>query len=153
MPHSPLPDERSAAVWASIQRLQRSAGRLDERIGDELGLTEVAAKALIAVGEGARTVSGLADVCGRHISTTSRLVDGLVQRGLVDREEDPDDRRAVRLSLTPEGAVAAEQVAEMSLDLLAASLQDLEPRDVEELARLLSALAEGIERRLPPLED
>lgn len=33
----------------------------------------------------------------------SRMVDRLLARGLVERAENPEDRRAVRISLTPEG--------------------------------------------------
>lgn len=43
----------------------------------------------------------------RHLSvrpsTTSQLVERLVQAGLVQRESDPDDRRAVRLRLSKKG--------------------------------------------------
>lgn len=136
------------AVSTSIDRLQRVAGHLWERLGDELELTEVSALALVAIGEGAQTVSAVADACGRHVSTASRLVDGLVQRGLVVREEDPGDRRAVRLTLTATGASAAERVEESHRELLEASLADLSPGDVDELARLLDAFATSVERRI-----
>jgi long-chain acyl-CoA synthetase len=35
--------------------------------------------------------------------TVTAIIDGLVARGLVDRTSDPNDRRRVRLCLTPEG--------------------------------------------------
>lgn len=146
-------DSQLTAVWASIERLQRVAGRIDERIGDELDLTEVAARALLAVAEGCRTVSAVADRCGRHVSTASRLVDVLVQRDLVLREEDTEDRRAVRLTLTPAGEDAAARIRHVSLDLLTASLADLDPADVDELARLLDQLAAAVEQRSPALDD
>lgn len=140
------------AVATSIDRLQRVAGRLWEVVADELDLTEVAALALVAVGEGAVTVSAVADACGRHVSTASRVVDGLVQRGLVDRREDPEDRRAVRLSLTPAGVTAAARVEESNRALLEASLAELSPADVDELARLLDELAAAAERRAPRVD-
>lgn len=36
-------------------------------------------------------------------STVTGLVDGLVDQGLVERQEDPEDRRVVRVTLTTEG--------------------------------------------------
>lgn len=146
----PIPPDAAqlAAVWESIERLQRSAGRLEEQLGQELGLTDMTATALAAVADGARTVSAVAEACGRHVSTASRIVDGLVERQLVRREEDPADRRAVRLTLTPQGASAAERVLELNHELLAESLAELDPRDVDELARILSAFAAAVERRL-----
>lgn len=140
------------AVSTSIDRLQRVAGRVGERLSDELGLTEVAAQALVAVAEGARTVSSVAEATGRHVSTASRTVDGLVQADLVSRQEDPQDRRAVRLTLTPRGAATARRVEDYNREVIASSLTDLPAEDVAELARLLGALADAAERSLPPLD-
>ncbi len=49
---------------------------------------------------------GVSDV-GAHMAITaaaaSQLVEGLVQKGLMERTEDPADRRAKQLTLTPRG--------------------------------------------------
>ena len=45
-------------------------------------------------------------------STVSRLVGQLVDRGWVERGTDPADRRATVLTLTPDGADAADSLAE-----------------------------------------
>ena len=47
------------------------------------------------------TVGDLAEAIGRSPSATSRLVDGLVRRRLVERHEEPEDRRQRTLRLTP----------------------------------------------------
>jgi DNA-binding MarR family transcriptional regulator len=57
-----------------------------------LGFTQLAALYVLADGEAA-TVAELADALGRSPSATSRLVDGLVRRSLVERRIDGDDRR------------------------------------------------------------
>jgi DNA-binding MarR family transcriptional regulator len=49
------------------------------------------------------TVGELADRLARSKSVTSRLVDHMVKRGWVDRAEDPADRRAKRVLITPKG--------------------------------------------------
>ncbi|HEY1969664.1 MAG TPA: MarR family transcriptional regulator [Pseudonocardia sp.] len=74
--------------------------------GMDLSLTQVATLYLLAVDAehgNARTVRELAERIGRSVSATSRLVDQLVGAGLVDRREDPTDRRAKRLTLTEQG--------------------------------------------------
>jgi DNA-binding MarR family transcriptional regulator len=74
--------------------------------GLDLSLTQVATLYLLAVDAEhgtARTVRQLAERIGRSVSATSRLVDQLVGAGLVDRREDPADRRAKRLTLTEQG--------------------------------------------------
>lgn len=45
-------------------------------------------------------------------STASRIVGCLEERGLVRRDPDPDDRRALRLALTPSGRSVAAQLAD-----------------------------------------
>ena len=37
------------------------------------------------------------------LSTATRLIDGLVESGYAERVPDPEDRRVVRVKLTPEG--------------------------------------------------
>jgi DNA-binding MarR family transcriptional regulator len=48
-------------------------------------------------------VSEIGDRLGVTNAAASQAVDRLVQLGLVERTEDPDDRRAKRLGLTPKG--------------------------------------------------
>jgi DNA-binding MarR family transcriptional regulator len=49
------------------------------------------------------TLRELSEQLGVRPSTASPLVEGLVQAGLVQRRDDPRDRRALRLSLTDKG--------------------------------------------------
>jgi DNA-binding MarR family transcriptional regulator len=49
-------------------------------------------------------MSELAERVMRSPSGLTRIVDRLVRAGLVERHPDPDDRRATRATLTPEGA-------------------------------------------------
>ena len=49
------------------------------------------------------TLRAISDELGLSLPGVSRAVDGLHKRGMVKRVEDPDDRRAKRLSLTAKG--------------------------------------------------
>ncbi len=51
----------------------------------------------------AASLSAVADRVGLSLPAMSRLVEGLVQRRLVHREESPADRRRVTLHLTADG--------------------------------------------------
>jgi DNA-binding MarR family transcriptional regulator len=67
-----------------------------------LGFTQLAA--LYVLAEGRTTTTGeLAEAIGRSPSATSRLVDGLVRRRLVERRAEQEDRRQRTLWLTPRG--------------------------------------------------
>lgn len=73
------------------------------RMGDEEpNLPQVATLYVLDVGA-TPTVGELAERLGRSTSVTSRLVDHMVKRGWVDRAEDPEDRRAKRVQITPKG--------------------------------------------------
>lgn len=66
-----------------------------------LGFTQLAA--LYVLADGGTTVGELAEVLGRSPSATSRLVEGLVRRRLVERRAEPEDRRQRLLALTHRG--------------------------------------------------
>src|SRR4051812_47225590 len=55
---------------------------------------------------GPLSIKALAEVTRRSLSSASRLVDGLVTRGLVERSEDPRDRRAKVVALAELGRQA-----------------------------------------------
>ncbi|HMM94927.1 MarR family transcriptional regulator [Phycicoccus sp.] len=58
---------------------------------------------LIRLEDGPRTPKELADIERVSAPSMSRTVTGLVERGYVDRADDPTDGRQVILSLTAEG--------------------------------------------------
>src|SRR5512143_3249388 len=67
-----------------------------------LGFTQLAALYELADGS-TTTVGELAESLSRSPSATSRLVDGLVRRRLVERREEPEDRRQRSVRLTQRG--------------------------------------------------
>jgi DNA-binding MarR family transcriptional regulator len=73
------------------------------QLGDlKLGFTQLAA--LYVLAEGATTtIADLADAINRSPSATSRLVDGLEKRRLVERRIEEDDARQRSVWLTPRG--------------------------------------------------
>ena len=58
---------------------------------------------LILLSEGDEAASALADKLAVSRPSVTGVVDGLVGRGLVQRDQDPDDRRRVGHSLTRDG--------------------------------------------------
>ncbi len=73
----------------------------DDRTG---GLSVVQCHTVIDLGDaGQATISQMADRMGVDKSTLSRTMDGLVEKKLAARTPNPDDRRSLLVSLTPEG--------------------------------------------------
>jgi DNA-binding MarR family transcriptional regulator len=89
------------------------------------------------------SLSEVAEHIGLSLPTMSKLVDGLLGRGLLTRVEDPSDRRRVLLCLTEEGramlggALAATQ--SYLAGLLGELLPDQQATVVEAMAALRSA--------------
>ena len=75
----------------------------------EANLTLAQYRVLVFLDAGKRPASDVAALLDVVPSTVTSVVDGLCGRHLVARGEDPEDRRRVVLSLTPEGRT---QVAE-----------------------------------------
>ena len=68
------------------------------------GLTMWAYVVLLALdGEPVRTQNALAEAIGADKTRIISVLDGLQERGLIERRPDPGDRRARLLSITPEG--------------------------------------------------
>lgn len=130
----------------ATERLRRIGARVWRRIEQDVGLGPMHAYVLEAIAQGATQVSAVADTCGRHVSSASRLVDALVGRGLVTRIEDPSDRRAVVLGLTESGERAARRIAAAHHAFIADVLSRMPPRDVEALTQTLTRFAETAER-------
>ncbi|NIM48179.1 MAG: MarR family transcriptional regulator [Gemmatimonadales bacterium] len=76
--------------------------QLREVTGSKLTFSQLKLLKMVAITE-AYTVSNVAAFLGVSNAAASRAVDRLVRRGLLRRTESADDRRAVELSLTPEG--------------------------------------------------
>ena len=76
----------------------------------ELGITSTQASILFMLASGkCLTAAELAREYGIDASAVTRLIDRLEKRGLLSRVRSKEDRRVVRLALTPEGHAIAEQ--------------------------------------------
>ncbi|MFF9839667.1 MarR family winged helix-turn-helix transcriptional regulator [Streptomyces sp. NPDC013740] len=102
----------------------------------EFGLTPQQGQLLCVLMPQPYGMGELGAVLGLAKSSLTGLVDRTAQRGLVRREPDPEDGRAVRIVLTEEGArIAEEFYAETCrrIDLLPASLDPAERGNLAEL--------------------
>jgi DNA-binding MarR family transcriptional regulator len=89
------------------------------------------------------SIGDLADVVGLSQPATVRMVDRLVEQGLLSREAGRD-RRTVALVPTEAGSRAADAVLEARAEALAPLLRDLSGRERATLACLLGRVAAGL---------
>jgi DNA-binding MarR family transcriptional regulator len=91
------------------------------------GMTVAQAATLEALADGGLRLGELGQRLGIAPSTLSRNLDRLVERGLVLRGADPNDRRALKAELTKEGRLSAKAVRQSELNFARSILDNLPP--------------------------
>jgi DNA-binding MarR family transcriptional regulator len=86
-------------------------------------------------------VMDVAELLGVTNAAASRSIDRLVQRGLVDRNVTPEDRRAVDLTLTPTAEALLARFTEARNRELNRLLGHYPDGDMERAARILNDMA------------
>lgn len=119
-----------------------AAARFAERIAAlELTPPQTGLLRAIAAGPG-QSQQALATHLGTPPSRLVPLVDGLAERGLVERRRNPDDRRLYALHLTEAGQATLGRVAEVAMahdDALCAALDPAERATLRELLARVAA--------------
>jgi DNA-binding MarR family transcriptional regulator len=93
---------------------------------------------------GPLTVGEAAAHLSRAQSVVSEIVSHLEREGLLEREDDPADRRRTLIWLTPHGHEALRRDREvLGLDLLARTMARLPPGQAEQLIEGLRALVDA----------
>jgi DNA-binding MarR family transcriptional regulator len=105
-----------------------------------LGFTQLAALYVLADGS-TNTIGELAESLGRSPSATSRLVDGLVRRRLVERHEEPEDRRQRSIWLTHRGRAILRAVDRARADQFLTAVRPLPTAERALVAMGVAALA------------
>ena len=75
-------------------------------------------------------------------STLTGIIDRLERDGLVERRQDPQDRRSIQVFLTPKAKKAGPRVLELANELDASLRQSFPKADMETFEGVLRALAE-----------
>jgi len=91
------------------------------------------------LGDGARP-GQVADAVGIEPPSLVRIIDQLVNAGLVLRQDDPSDRRAKTLSLTAAGKRMAERLEKALVPFRRELFKDMPQADVEATVRVLMKL-------------
>ncbi len=82
----------------------------------------------------------------KSISTMTRVVGQLVRRGYVRRQQDPEDRRVVHISITPQGKAIVAAINRDLIETQKSILQAIPTDQWEGAFKVLEALAHGARR-------
>lgn len=140
--------ELGASMLAVRRALARDFMRAAVQALGRSDLTILQFGTLLMLEDGqARTVGELSGQIGRSMSATSRMIDQLVARELLRRQEDPDDRRARRVTISPAGRKFVRTLmrrrAAAELELMAS----MSEADQQTVVRALTLLAGAARRK------
>ena len=105
------------AQWAVLFRIERSEGLKQSELAEVLDLQPI---------------------------TLTRLIDRLCDNGLIERRNDPTDRRAKRLFLLPAAKPVLEKLNVLGRDLIADALAGLDRKEIEGLVGRLGTVKENL---------
>jgi DNA-binding MarR family transcriptional regulator len=117
----------------------------------ELDLSVAQVRTLFALGNrGPMVIGQIAQCLGIGVSTGGHLVEKLVQAGLVERAEDPEDRRRTVARLTARGEELHGRLFTGAENMIPPFVDDMSDEDLAAFCQGLKGLNEAIENRLPP---
>jgi DNA-binding MarR family transcriptional regulator len=141
------PSEKCAArVMETVPLLMRFI-RADMRShnADSLSIPQLRSLSFINRNPGT-SLSEVAEHLGVTCATASTTIERLVQRHLVERTENPQERRRVVLNLTEEGKLLFTQSQEKTSAHIADILDSLTPEEVSHIEEGLTLLKNVFER-------
>ena len=132
-------------MYALASYLMRTAnvGTFNAIAELDLSFTQIKTLCALEAEDEGRSVKALADSLGLSLPATSRAVDGLYERGLVGREEDPEDRRMKRVRLTDAGRKVPLALSEARLSALAELIGSLGEEEASALSQALELILES----------
>jgi DNA-binding MarR family transcriptional regulator len=143
-------EDRDGAI-ERILAAQRDLGRAlltgnaHPLLGLNLTMRQLQVLLLCAV-RGSAAGQELAGDMGIGLATLTGIVDRLAAQGLVDRREDPADRRVRRVELTARGRELVDDVLEARTRHLRGLLERLDRDDLHAVERIMGRLREVAEQ-------
>ncbi len=127
-------------VFTAVQRSGSSEDVFELIEELDLSLTQFKLLTELAALERPCSIKQAGACVGLSLPAASRSADVLVRRGLLERQEDPEDRRIKRLTLTAKGAEAAGRIRAARLAGLESFVAPLDPAERRHLATAIRSL-------------
>jgi MarR family transcriptional regulator for hemolysin len=142
-----LSDQTLSSLTAALTHSSRAYRAAADKVAADYGLSQATGLPVLVIsrfGENGVRPGVLAETLSLEASSLVRVVDHLIESGLLERHEDPNDRRAKILRLTAEGEKTAELMDQALRPFRRKLFGAFEPGDVEACLRVLSGLPDVI---------
>ncbi|MGI5837228.1 MAG: MarR family winged helix-turn-helix transcriptional regulator [Chloroflexota bacterium] len=105
---------------------------LDQSFDQQVTPSQVVALRYLSLNESS-LMSDVAEGLGISFPAATKTIDRLVRKSLVNRTEDPHDRRVVRIRLTEQGKQLVEEINQERSRRFATVLERMDPRSLNSL--------------------
>ena len=134
-------DYRTEQMAAQLHSVSMRMLRMLRREDEEAGMSASRLSALsVIVFAGPLSLNDLSNAEHVRAPTMSRIVEHLVQDGLVTREPDPKDRRSIRIAATPAGRALLDDGRAQRVKAIGGRLQKLADSERRALHRGLELM-------------
>jgi MarR family transcriptional regulator, 2-MHQ and catechol-resistance regulon repressor len=142
-----IDDERLHLMGLIVRSHRLLTDRLGRELEQDVGIPLVFFDVLINVGaapDGMVTMSRLSNDIALTTGGVTRLVDRMVDAGLVERQACPNDRRSIHVILTPEGRAVLDRAIAAHIEGIDRHLMaHLSDKDRANLATVLTKILSG----------
>jgi DNA-binding MarR family transcriptional regulator len=138
-----------ASVQDEVEALMRASKVVAAAIAHSLAVTDAKVtlpqlRILVMIQDGGPlNMSAVAEGLGVNPSNASRTCDRLVRGGLLDRRDDPSDRRNVALTLTPAGRRLVASMLRQRETVFGRVVTHMSPEERSQLTRGLTAFSDA----------
>jgi len=131
---------RDTYALMSYMMREATVGTLNTIAEIDISFTQMKVLCALEADGEERSVKALAESMKLSLPAMSRAVDGLYERGFVERYEDPVDRRMKRVRLTDSGHSVPRLLNEKRLSALTEFIGSLDEDEAEALERALALI-------------
>ena len=145
LPPIPLPE--SFAFATAVHEFARSFRRAYDRRARALGYTQAQWRVLFALSKAqGSSQAALADKLEMQPIAVARILERMEGAGLVERQPDPDDRRAVKLTLTAAAGPIIKVLHAIAEEVLGLARDGVSAEKEAEMAAALQFMRANLER-------
>lgn len=141
---------RTTELWMGLRSLLRLYDRMLKKVCMEHDLTVIEADVIsfLQNNPGKDTAADIVELRMLSKGAVSKAVESLIQKSLLERIPDMEDRRRIHLKLKPEAGPVTESIDDVREEFLNTVLEGFTNEELEMQARFFQKLSENTRRAM-----
>lgn len=141
---------KSTEMWTGLRSLIRLYDKMLKKVCTEHDLTMIEADVIsfLRNNPGKDTAADIVELRGLSKGAVSKAVESLIQKSLLERIPDTEDRRRIHLRMKPEAEPVTEMVDDVKEEFLNAVLGGFTNEELEEHTRFFQRMFDNTKREL-----